>query len=207
MYTDLLLKPEEDEEAIRIFKIARRMGYRIIGLTSDKNLCRENRIVEEASRLGLKILRVVEIETGNEASARKLVRKTYDGNKILIGIPKSPSALRFFSRDTRVKVVEIPPKLTKLLDRNQAKLMLQGESLIGIRLSRIADKIKLIPWMDKILSFSVRYGVDTVLYSGAREWNMLWHPKTIISLISMLGYPKDFAKTVITPYIAGVSIG
>ncbi len=203
MYTDLLVEPREGIEALRIIKVARRMGYRVIGLREDKLESDKAKILGEASKLGVKVLNVVEVESSSELEAKKIVRRVYSNDKVLIGIPQTPSALRFFSRDTRVRVVEIPPRLTKLLDRNQAKLMLQGESLVGIRLSRLLKKVKLVPWLDKILSFSIRYGVDVIMYSGARDWSMLWHPKTIISLLSMMGYPRGFAKTVLNPCIVG----
>ncbi len=199
-YTDLLVKPRSFDEAVYMMKLLKKMGYCTVGVDVGIGSEKIRSLREKGETMGMRVLEVVTLNAKDEREAKKAVSELGRG-RIVIGKPRSPSVLRFFSRDSRVHVVEPVPRLTKLFDRNQSALMKQGRSMLGLNLSILLRDPSLLPWFDRMISFALRYGVDLVLYSGASSWNMLWHPRIVRHLLSSMGYSGRVGLAALSPEI------
>ncbi len=189
-FTDLYTEPSSREEAYKIILYSKKLGYSWIGVKKDS-------IPEtwQVSQEKINVVEVNRIEAESEKEAKSKLNKLNGQREIVIGKAKGPGALRVFSRDSRVRVLELTPRLTVLLDKNQATLMKMGETYLGINLSIIKKNPAMLSWFEAVIARALKHGIKIIVYSGARNWSYLWHPRTIVSLITSIGFPKEIAFT------------
>ncbi len=199
VFTDHYVRPAP-REAGKVLEREVFLGFRRVGL--DHRLFYQ---LEGSFRRRVSVFPVKFIEASSEAEAKKHLRRIED--TVVIGRAKGPGALRVFSRDSRVDVVELTPRLTRLFDRNEAKLLMQGLSYVGINLSIIGKSPRMLPWIRSILARCFKHGIKPLVYTGASNPSSVWSPKSIYSLVRSLGFPRGFSLSVLTSDLAMEAIG
>jgi len=192
LWVDIYVNPDSVEELVKMLKLYRRMGYSAIGV--DRAFLKRHK--KSIASLGeevlgatkVRLLPTAYIKCKGEREAKALVRKAFDSGCLIIGSALDLSAFRFFSRDSRVRVVELKPKFTMNVDRNEALLLKTGSSALGINLSYLLRSPAMMSWLSTAISRVLKYSISLVLYSGAKRWNELWHPRQVYSLFESLGF-------------------
>jgi RNase P/RNase MRP subunit p30 len=179
------VNPASIKEAKRIVRIAQKLGYRKLGVNA--------KVYHPSLRQtkGIEVYPVVRIDAVGLTEAKKSVRE--NSGKLIFARARDASTLRFFSRDSRVWVVELTPRLTKLFDKDEAKLLRLGGSVVGINLSILKKNLVMLGWVQGIIGRTLKYGLKTIVYSGARRAEDLWPPLSILNLLESIGLTKNWS--------------
>lgn len=189
MFCDYLIAPSDRKHARIMAGILKKSGYSCVGL--EVSLYKE--FSEEFEQQGIRVLPVIIIEAVDEKQAKRVARhaRSRHPNSTIIGRASSAQAFRFFSRDSRVDIVEVSKRTVNLVDRNESLILSKSGSRVGINLSRILANPRNLGWMANLARRIYRYDVPFTLYSAATEWNSVWHPRQIVALFSeWIGYGR-----------------
>lgn len=197
LFSDMYISPKDRDSLIRILTLEKKLGYENVGI--DPDLLKSIGPVSEKIREKIKIFPIKIIEAKEEGLARKKIKKIDRKDLILIGRTTTPAVFRFFSKDSRIRIIEAFPKIIKFLDKNEAELLKIGESVIGVNLSRLVEKPANLSWFSQVVKKSHYFGIPLVLYSGATTWNQLWHPRVLYSIYENIGLDGKLAYSDLSP--------
>ncbi len=197
LFSDIYISPKDRKSLTHILQLEKKLGYKNIGI--DPDLLKSIGPISEKIREKINILPTKIIEANEEGIARKKIKKIERRDLILIGRTSTPAVFRFFSKDSRIRVIEAFPKIIRFLDKNEAELLKIGESVIGVNLSRLVEKPINLSWFSQVVKKSHYFGIPLVLYSGATTWNQLWHPKILYSIYENIGLEGKLAYSDLSP--------
>ncbi|MEM3535464.1 MAG: hypothetical protein QW039_05635 [Fervidicoccaceae archaeon] len=186
---DAYVIPRSPKDLNDILKAEKLFGYRAVGV--DYSSLPSNISSEEIS-----VFPVRAVSASTEAEAKEILHNIRKNDALNIARANGAGALRVFSRDSRIHIVEISPKLAQYLDSNQAKLLKVGRSLLGFSLSSIQDDLRNVWWLSYLTKYSVKYSIGMVIYSGARELSELAHPKIVLSMLVQTGLTREMALSI-----------
>lgn len=187
LLVDAYVRPKDEEELNKILELEERFGYRAIGVGAHFLKVSKNKILTFP-------VRVVSAESEEKA---KVALKECKKGELVISRPRDPGSLRVFSRDKRSHIVEIPPKLIHLMDRNEAEILKVGKSFIGFSLSTIIYEPKNYWWLSFLLNYSIKYNVNFIIFSGATRFEELVHPKIALSILMDAGVSREIALKIL----------
>jgi len=201
LWVDLLVCPKSREEFVRIAELCRKMGYSTLGVESSF-FEREQEFVKRcAAEASVETLPVAYVKGRGWGHARSAVERARSARTVIVGVPTDAASLRLFSRDKRVRVVEITRFVVKYLDRNEAALLREGGSMLGLNLSALLRSFAALSWMSKAVGAALKYGVPLVAYSSAAKWSEVWHPRSVYALFESMGYPGRLGLSALKPPI------
>ncbi|MEM1619455.1 MAG: hypothetical protein QXU97_00575 [Fervidicoccaceae archaeon] len=198
MWVDLYVRPEDEAELEEMLSLHRRMGYKIVGVDKGFLQTRGEVALIASRELGVKIIPVEVLEPRNVGEARAALRRVRRG-ELTLGRPRNPQLFRLFSRDSRVRVLEVCPKLSWGIDAPGAELMRRGSTVIGVDLSLLLERVERLAWLSELIARATKHAVPLTVYSGARTWDMLWHPAHVRALVESLGFPGSLAASALRP--------
>ena len=188
MFCDLHIEPRSPKEATMMAEILRRSGFRCVGLAETSYGMASPIFIQR----GFKVLRTIVVEASSERDAKaRIKRVTKKSGTVIIGRTSDAAAFRFFSRDSRVDVVEASRRTVNLVDRNEALILRKSGSLIGLRMWVLLKNPRNISWMKALATRIFRHDIPFAIYSSAKEWSQLWHPRHLYSLFhNWTGYGR-----------------
>jgi RNase P/RNase MRP subunit p30 len=192
LFADYYIFPKDEEELKKIVKVAQSLNYSLIGI-DEKYSTKISSLASEQ----LKVLTSRRVEAFDEREAKNKLHAAGKKVSITIGVAKGASALRFFSKNKSVDIIEISPKLHRVMDKNQADLMKQGKTSIGINLGEIVRKLELIPFAEFLIKYALKYDIKIAFYSGAEKYSELWHPRSVFHLLKTFGITERVAKSIV----------
>jgi len=187
LFVDPYINPISVEELRAMLDVEKKFGYRVVGIDEK---------FSDSSIDSVRTFPVKTITAGSEDEARASLRRLGKG-VLVISRPRDSGSLRVFSRDSRAQIVEIPHKLSHLLDRNQADLLRVGRSFIGFSLSSLIEDHKTMWWLSFLVRYAEKYDLPLILFSGASRSEELAHPRIVFSILIQAGASRDRALTII----------
>jgi len=185
---DAYVRPAKADDLPAIIELEKKIGYKIVGV--------DDRFFRHSFNTDVKIFPVRVISAKSEDEAKSLLRNL-SKNEVVIAQAKDVGALRTFSKDRRANIIEIPPRLSPYLDRNQADLFSVGKSMIGFNASNLIDEPRLFWWLSFLISYAERYALHILVYSGARRFDEVIHPKVVLNMLIQAGVKKGRALMII----------
>lgn len=185
----MLVAPSSEIGLKTIASIARRMGYRAIGV--DVDLCPPSLLKEgskSAPRLVLFPAKRIRASSPAEAKAalRGLGRQV-----IVIGIPENRETFRFMSRDSRFDFVEASPELVSEVDSGEAGLLTLSGAYLSFSLKNVVGSYRGLHTFGELVARCRRLSIPLRLYSTAGNEFEMWHPRQVYFLLKLFGAGKE----------------
>jgi len=187
MWTDSYVCPPTRADLANLLRIQRAMGFTSVGLCSE-TWEREPGAAELGASLGIKLYRVAVLEASGVGEAKKKLSELR-GADVVLGRPRSAEAYRFMSRDSRFNIVEVPPKMMKIIDRGEASLLTIGGGSLGFSLRVLVNRPKNAPIFKDFMQRVLHWSIPFKLYSSATCAFEAWHPRHVYFLANALGLP------------------
>jgi len=207
-FYDLSVKPRNTDEAVSIVKLAARMGIKGVAIEYTVFEGDLDRVKDEASKLGVKVLFRYTVS----ATSRREARKGIDSaprNAIIVVEARSLEVLRYAAVNKRVDIIRPGPGMeVHATDRSQARLFRErGWGFVEVSLRPLAEgEIKEGSWrrVHIMIRRSFGNGVNLVLVSDAPTPEYLWSPKSIVGIAVAAGIPEQAALSMVynNPYRA-----
>lgn len=180
--SDIYIKPNSVEELESILEMEKKLGYRYVGI--DANFMGKDYKIPRDLYTGY----TIKIVAATENEAKNALKNVKKDNPLVIGFAKDQGAMRVFSRDRRVDILEVEPRLLHFLDRNQSILMKQGKTALGINLKIIRENPRFVAVVDYYVKFSLKYLVPLVVFSESNSIYDTWPRPTVMHLFRYLAY-------------------
>jgi len=200
---DLQLEPRSIEEAEAMAMLLAAMGVGVAAFEAEE-VDRARAYAEAAKRHGIEAYTRRTIEAKSWADALKeIARAEARGYDIVAVRPRSAEAARLAARDPRVAIVQLPPGMARYMDRSQALMLREGDTVVEVRLLpllRPGDPRAALRGAIVITRRAAAYGAAFILSSGARTRWELWSPASARGLLEAFGVPPHISLLALTGY-------
>jgi len=192
-YIDLLVRPRTPEDAAEIVVAAKRLGYCLLGVEAPDDVFDIAR--SEASRHGLKVIRVYTAPGAKRAEVAKSLESAPRGRVLRLALPKGADAARYAGANKKLAGFVVEPGQERLVDRSTRRLFMErGWGIVVIPLVYLLrEPYSLRTWKYYYVALrrGYAYSVDLALASGARDERELWHPYSAAGVGELVGVPWE----------------
>lgn len=201
-YADLSLRPSDEDVAIEMIRLARRLGYRILAVEYRDNIDM-GKLSNVASSMGVKVVGRVTIRGSSRSEVRRAldsIRGIAVGETIVSVEAEALDAARYAGVNKRVHMLRVKPGMESVVDKSQVRLF-ESRSWGAFEVS-LAYVLKPKGWsyISEVMRRISKLNVSTrlVVVSDANDIYTMWSPASIIGLLSSLGLSPEHAARCIS---------
>jgi ribonuclease P/MRP protein subunit RPP1 len=202
MLADLHINPRDKSDAEAMARTAHIMGIRVVGLeASDPGSFQQ--AAKAFEDYGIEVLSRITIDGSRWTGVLRRLRRVWGSFDIVAVKAQSPEVIRNSARDSRVSLVVLTPQLARYMDRSQAQLLRRGGTLLEVQLRPLLyskDPRRELRGFAIIVRRAVAYEAPLVLSSAATTVYEMWHPRTVASLLTLLGLSEYQARALTEGY-------
>ncbi len=202
---DLCVKPGSVETLQAVLRLASSMGYEGVAVeTTSLELSRG-----DAKRLsreyGVEVYRRITLRPSSHGEMLKMLAKSHGKYDLLVIESREPDVIRSAARDGRVGLVYISPLQARYMDRSQADLLRLGGGGVEARLADFLRALerrdyRRIRGLEALVRRGVAFGAKIVVGSCSTSLWGLRSPRSVLSILVVLGVPEPVAKTIVYSY-------
>jgi RNase P/RNase MRP subunit p30 len=196
-YADLSIRPADDDVALRMIKLASRLGYKILAVEYRDNLDM-GRLASVARGEGVRIVTRVTVRGATRSDIRVALDRVWDlvGGKALVVVEaESIDVARYAGVNKRVHVLRVKPGTEVFIDKSQERLFRsRGWGAFEIPLSYVSRGAS-IGYLYEVVDRVRRLNVRAIAVSDAVDEYTMWSPVSIIGLLHTLGLRPEQAAS------------
>ncbi len=194
-YADLSIKPVDEDSALRMIKLASRLGYKLVAIEHRDGLDLE-RIAETARSEGVKVVRRITVRGSTRSELRVALERAWEitgGNALLVVEAESLDAARYAGVNKRVHILRIKPGTEFFIDKSQLRLFKsRGWGVFEVSLSQLVRGSS-IGYLYEVVDRVTRLNARAIVVSDAVDEYTMWSPASIVGLLHSLGLRPEQA--------------